>query len=104
MAQGAIVGWFQGQAEFGPRALGHRSILADPRPADMKDRINERVKFREEFRPFAPAILEEHGLIDQSECEFIYDQLEADPDTEGVTLPFVRRAYFEYYNPSKYLN
>ncbi len=50
------------------------------------------------------SILEEHGLIDQSECEFIYDQLEADPDTEGVTLPFVRRAYFEYYNPSKYLN
>ncbi len=50
------------------------------------------------------SILEEHGLIDQSECEFIYDQLEADPDSEGVTLPFVRRAYFEYYNPSKYLN
>ena len=50
------------------------------------------------------SILEEHGLIDQSEREFIYDQLEADPDTKGVTLPFVRKAYFEYYNPSKYLS
>jgi len=61
LAAGRIVGWMQGRAEFGPRALGHRSILADPRAADMKDRINERVKFREEFRPFAPAVLHEHG-------------------------------------------
>lgn len=59
IAEGKIVGWFQGRSEFGPRALGHRSILADPRPASMKDRINARVKFREEFRPFAPAVAEE---------------------------------------------
>ena len=58
IAQGKIVGWFQGRSEFGPRALGHRSILADPRSASMKDRINARVKFREEFRPFAPAVTE----------------------------------------------
>jgi carbamoyltransferase len=61
LAEGNIVGWMQGNAEFGPRALGHRSILADPRSLDMKDKINARVKFREEFRPFAPSILHEFG-------------------------------------------
>lgn len=61
LADGKIIGWVQGRAEFGPRALGNRSILADPRHPDIKDRINSRVKFREEFRPFAPAILHEHG-------------------------------------------
>lgn len=59
LANGKIIGWFQGKVEFGPRALGHRSILADPRIAEMKDIINARVKHREHFRPFAPAILEE---------------------------------------------
>ena len=59
LAEGKIVGWFQGAAEFGPRALGNRSILADPRRAEMKDILNEKVKHREPFRPFAPAILEE---------------------------------------------
>lgn len=61
LAEGRIVGWVQGRAEFGPRALGNRSILADPRSPDVKERINARVKFREEFRPFAPSILAEHG-------------------------------------------
>ncbi len=61
LADGAIIGWMQGRAEFGPRALGNRSILADPRREDMKDRINARVKFREGFRPFAPSILHEKG-------------------------------------------
>jgi carbamoyltransferase len=56
-----IVGWFQGRSEFGPRALGHRSILANPKVADIKDRINARVKFREEFRPFAPSVVEERA-------------------------------------------
>jgi carbamoyltransferase len=59
LADGAIVGWFQGRMEFGPRALGNRSILADPRRPDMKDILNARIKHREPFRPFAPAILEE---------------------------------------------
>ena len=49
--RGAIVGWFQGRMEYGPRALGARSILASPRRAEMKDEINARIKFREEFRP-----------------------------------------------------
>ena len=61
LAAGHIVGWVQGRAEFGPRALGNRSILADPRSPDVKERINALVKFREEFRPFAPSILAEHG-------------------------------------------
>ena len=52
-----IVGWSQDAAEFGPRALGNRSILAKPAPKDIKDHVNARVKFREEFRPFAPAVL-----------------------------------------------
>ena len=59
LAAGKIVGWFQGRSEVGPRALGNRSILADPRDAGMKDRLNSRVKHRAWFRPFAPAVLEE---------------------------------------------
>jgi carbamoyltransferase len=59
LAQGKVLGWFQGRMEFGPRALGNRSILADPRDPNMKDLVNRKIKFREEFRPFAPAILEE---------------------------------------------
>ena len=60
LAQGAVVGWFQGRMEFGPRALGNRSILADPRKPDMHKLINLRVKFRESFRPFAPAVMQDH--------------------------------------------
>ena len=59
IADGKIVGWFQGRAEWGPRALGNRSILADPRRVEMKDVLNRRIKHREPFRPFAPSILEE---------------------------------------------
>lgn len=59
LAEGGVVGWFQGRSEFGPRALGNRSILADPSRPGMKDRINSVVKHREGFRPFAPAILGE---------------------------------------------
>jgi carbamoyltransferase len=59
LAEGKVVGWFQGRMEWGARALGNRSILADPRRADMRDLINTKIKFREKFRPFAPSILEE---------------------------------------------
>ncbi|HEY4334629.1 MAG TPA: carbamoyltransferase C-terminal domain-containing protein, partial [Puia sp.] len=59
LAQGKVIGWFQDRMEFGPRALGNRSILADPGNPGMQKRLNEKVKFREGFRPFAPAILEE---------------------------------------------
>ncbi|MCW1309670.1 MAG: carbamoyltransferase C-terminal domain-containing protein [Candidatus Nanoarchaeia archaeon] len=57
---GKIVGWFQGRTEWGPRALGNRSILVDPRKKEMKDILNERIKRREKFRPFAPSVLEDH--------------------------------------------
>lgn len=59
LAEGKIMGWFQGRMEFGPRALGSRSILADPRQKDMKDILNKRIKFREPFRPFCPSIMAE---------------------------------------------
>jgi carbamoyltransferase len=59
IADGLVVGWFQGRMEWGPRALGHRSILADPRRADMKEVLNVKIKRRESFRPFAPSILRE---------------------------------------------
>ncbi len=61
LAQGKIVGWFQGRMEFGPRALGNRSILADPRDAAMRDKVNAVAKFREGWRPFAPSVLHERA-------------------------------------------
>jgi carbamoyltransferase len=54
--EGIVIAWYRGRMEFGPRALGHRSILADPRRPDMRDRVNRLVKMREAFRPFAPAV------------------------------------------------
>jgi len=61
IAAGKVIGWFEGGSEFGPRALGHRSILADPRDPGMKDTLNRRVKFREPYRPYAPSVLAEHA-------------------------------------------
>lgn len=61
LAKGLMIGWIQGRAEFGPRALGNRSILADPRRAETKDKINQHIKFRESFRPFAPSVLDEYA-------------------------------------------
>ena len=59
LAAGQVVGWFQGRMEFGPRALGARSILADPRSPTMQKTLNLKVKYRESFRPFAPSVLRE---------------------------------------------
>ncbi len=61
LANGRLVGWYQGRDEFGPRALGNRSILSDPRDPQMKDKVNDVVKYRENWRPFAPSMLEEHA-------------------------------------------
>jgi carbamoyltransferase len=61
IADGKIVAWFQGRMEFGPRALGNRSLLADPRRVEMRDILNQKVKHREDFRPFAPSVLSEHA-------------------------------------------
>jgi carbamoyltransferase len=78
LAEGQVLAWVQGRAEFGPRALGNRSIVADPRPGANKDRINQMVKKREGYRPFAPSILAER-LTDI--CELA--------STEDRTLPFM---------------
>jgi len=79
LAEGAIIGWFQGRMEFGPRALGSRSILADPTREDMRDLINKFVKHREEFRPFAPSCLREkagdyfEGAFDSPFMLFVFN-------------------------------
>jgi carbamoyltransferase len=65
LSMGQVAGWFRGRFEWGPRALGARSILADPRSPTMKDRVNQKIKFRESFRPFAPAVLAE-----KAQCYF----------------------------------
>ncbi len=78
IASGRVVGWFQGRMEWGARALGNRSILADPRRADMREIINTRIKFRERFRPFAPSILE------RAVTEYFVD---------GVIDPFMLHVY-----------
>ncbi|MBU1210467.1 MAG: carbamoyltransferase [Alphaproteobacteria bacterium] len=82
LSQGKIAGWFQGRFEMGPRALGNRSILADPRQAGMRDILNAKIKHREEFRPFAPAVLEERA------AEFFEI---AQPDPFMTLAPHVRR-------------
>ncbi|MEU7728130.1 carbamoyltransferase C-terminal domain-containing protein [Streptomyces sp. NPDC040724] len=77
LSKGDVGGWFQGRSEFGPRALGHRSILADPRRAGIKERLNAEIKRREEFRPFAPSVIAEnvgdwfHVLEEQTDSPFI---------------------------------
>jgi carbamoyltransferase len=78
IAAGKVIGWFQGRMEWGPRALGNRSILGDPRRADMKDILNLKIKRRESFRPFAPSILREH----------VKDWFELDDD-----VPFMMKVF-----------
>jgi carbamoyltransferase len=80
IAEGKLVGWFQGKMEFGQRALGNRSILANPCMAEMKDIVNKAVKYREDFRPFAPAILEEH-------TEEYFDV------AEGTRVPYMEKVF-----------
>jgi len=95
IAEGQIVGWYQGRMEYGPRALGGRSILADPRVADMREKINRLVKKREAFRPFAPAVTAEHAarffdVADVSEPAYAYMLMvtQVRPEYRGV-LPAV---------------
>ena len=92
IAQGLIVGWFQGRMEWGPRALGNRSILADPRRADMKEILNLKIKRRESFRPFAPSILREH----------VADWFETDDDVPFMMQVYqIRRSGARPYPPSR---
>jgi carbamoyltransferase len=88
LAQGQIIGWFQGRMEFGPRALGSRSILADPRDSEMRGRINRMVKKREEFRPFAPAVTAETAAQ-------YFEILEGDESTYAHML-FVTQVRTQY--------
>ncbi|MGB7293173.1 MAG: carbamoyltransferase C-terminal domain-containing protein [Thermodesulfobacteriota bacterium] len=78
IADGKIVGWFQGRSEWGPRALGNRSILVDPRRKEMKDILNERIKRRESFRPFAPSVIE----------DFVSEWFE-----QSSPVPFMEKVY-----------
>jgi carbamoyltransferase len=78
IAEGLVLGWFQGRMEWGPRALGNRSIIGDPRRSDMKDILNLKIKRRESFRPFAPSILR----------EAVSDWFEQDDD-----VPFMMQVY-----------
>ncbi|WP_114579122.1 carbamoyltransferase C-terminal domain-containing protein [Saliphagus sp. LR7] len=83
LADGNLVGWFQGRMEMGPRALGARSILADPRTVTSRDRVNQFVKHREEWRPFAPSMLEstaEEYLIDGGQAPFMIDAYDVRPE------------------------
>src|SRR5208282_4398566 len=82
IADGLVVGWFQGRMEWGPRALGNRSILGDPRRADMKNILNLKIKRRESFRPFAPSILR----------EAVADWFETDDDVPFMMKVFQIRA------------
>jgi carbamoyltransferase len=88
---GKVIGWYQGRFEWGPRALGNRSILADARRPDMKDVVNTRIKFREPFRPFAPSVLAEHAadwfsppnLVGQSTACFMLGVCDVLPKRRG---------------------
>ena len=82
ISEGKVIGWFQGRLEWGPRALGNRSILGDPRRADMKDILNLKIKRRESFRPFAPSILR----------EAVKDWFETDDDVPFMMQVFKIRA------------
>ena len=78
ISQGKVIGWFQGRMEWGPRALGNRSIICDPRRSDMKNILNLKIKRRESFRPFAPSIL----------CEAVPEWFEQNDD-----VPFMMQVY-----------
>ena len=85
IAEGKVVGWFQGRMEAGPRALGGRSILADPRQSTMSDTVNDKVKFRERWRPFALSILAEKAsdyLVDAVDAPFMVMAFEVVPGRE----------------------
>jgi carbamoyltransferase len=91
LSEGRVLGWFQGRSEFGPRALGNRSILADPRAADMKDTLNKRVKHRQAFRPFAPVVLAERAaeiFEGDEESPFMLLAKRVRPDWMG-TIPAI---------------
>ena len=98
LAAGKVVGWFRGAMEFGPRALGNRSILADPRRPEIQSRLNLKIKHRESFRPFAPSVLEEDAAeYFDMDCGSPYMLLTARVKPERC-LPFDKAALLEQYS------
>jgi carbamoyltransferase len=90
LSEGNVIGWFQGRMEFGPRALGGRSILADPRDAKMRDTLNMKIKFREGFRPFAPSVTADRAAEwFEIDCESPYMLLVAQVREEKRQIPSV---------------
>lgn len=89
LADGNVIGWFQGRMEFGPRALGNRSILGDPRNEDMQKKLNLKIKYRESFRPFAPSVLEEDvsTFFDIHKCSPYMLQVADVADTHKKEIP-----------------
>ena len=96
MVDGKVIGWYQGRFEWGPRALGNRSIIADPRKPEIKDIVNNKIKFREPFRPFAPSVLVDRAS-DYFEVENVEDSMPSRfmllvvpvKDSERDTVPAV---------------
>lgn len=87
ISKGNLIGWFQGNMEFGPRALGNRSILGDPRQAEMKNKINQYVKFREDYRPLAPSVIEEDAsnyFIDSCSSPFMTTTFNANAHAQKI--------------------
>src|SRR5690606_7757649 len=89
LEQGQVVGWFQGRMEFGPRALGARSILADPRCDAMQSRLNQKIKFRESFRPFAPIVL----------AELAHEYFDIAPERESPYMMLVAHVREQHRTP-----
>jgi len=92
LSLGKVISWFQGEMEAGPRALGNRSILADPRDASNRDRVNEKVKFRELWRPFCPSVLQEHSdkyFELPTQCPFMINTFHVTPETKLVAPAIV---------------
>jgi carbamoyltransferase len=87
ITRGEVVGWFQGRLEWGPRALGNRSILCDPRRSDMKEILNSKIKRRESFRPFAPSVLQEHVIgwfEEDGDVPFMMQVYQIRPEKRGL--------------------
>jgi len=87
ISEGKVIGWFQGRLEWGPRALGNRSILGDPRRANMKDILNEKIKRRESFRPFAPSILREEVIAwfeEEADVPFMMQVFQVRQEKRGI--------------------
>jgi len=89
VSEGKVIGWFQGRMEWGPRALGNRSIIGDPRRGDMKDILNSKIKRRESFRPFAPSVLSEHvaeWFEEEDDVPFMMQVFQIREDKRGQLL------------------